>query len=50
MGSYDGAEVFDLAGLFMSNELSKQFVKDNIGLYRDDGLSAFQNYNGHQND
>ena len=25
-------------------------AKDNIGLYRDDGLSVFKNYNGHQND
>ena len=26
------------------------FDKDNIGLYRDDGLSVFKNYNRHQND
>ena len=50
MGSYDGAEVCELAGLFMLNELSKKFDKDNIGLNRDDGLSVFKNYNGHQND
>ena len=40
----------ELAGLFMLNELSKKFDKDNIGLYRDDGLSVFKNNNGHQND
>ena len=34
----------------MLNELSKKFDKDNIGLYRDDGLSVFKNNNGHQND
>ena len=34
----------------MSNKLSKKFDKDNIGLYRDGGLSVFKNYNGHQND
>ena len=50
MGSYDGAEVCELAGLFMLIELSKIFDEDNIGLYRDDGLSVFKNYNGHQND
>ena len=50
MGSYDGAEVCELAGLFMLIELSKMFDEDNIGLYRDDGLSVFKNYNGHQND
>ena len=32
------------------NELSKKFGKDNIGLYRDDGLSGFKNHNGRQND
>ena len=50
MGSYDGAEVCELAGLFKLNELSKKFDKENIGLYRDDGLSVFKNHNGHQND
>ena len=44
------AEVCELAGQFMLNELSKKFDKDNIGLYRDDGLSVFKNNNGHQND
>ena len=34
----------------MLNELSKKFDIDNIGLYRDDGLSVFKNNNGHQND
>ena len=41
----------ELAGLFMLNELSKSFDKDNIGLYRDDGLlSVFKNHNDHQDD
>ena len=50
MGSYDGAEVCELAGLFMLNKLLKRFDKDNTGLYRDNGLSVFKNNNGHQND
>ena len=50
MGSYDGAELCELAGLFMLNEVSNKLDKDNIGLCRDDGLSFFKNYNGHQND
>ena len=50
MGIYNGAEVFELAGLFMLNELSKKFYKDNIGLCRDDSLSVFKNYIRHQND
>ena len=50
MGSLDGAEFCELTGLFMLNELSKTFIKENIGIYRDDGLSVFKNYNGHQLD
>ena len=50
MESYHGAEACELTGLFMLTELSKKFDKDNIVLQRDDGLSAFKNHNGHQND
>ena len=50
MGSYDGAEVCVIVGLFMLDMLSKSFEKNSIGLYRDDGLSIFRNYNGHQSD
>ena len=39
MGSYDGAEVYELVGLFILNSLEKTFGK-NVGLYRDDGLAA----------
>ena len=28
----------------------KKFGKDNIGLYRDDGLSVFKNHNSYQKD
>ena len=38
MGSYDGAEICELVGLFILNKLSEKFGKNNIGLYRDDGL------------
>ena len=40
MGSFDGAEICELVGLFMLDNLSKHFDKECIGLYRDDGLSA----------
>ena len=43
MGSYDGAEVCQLVGLYLLNLLTNEFGKGNIGLYRDDGLSCFQN-------
>ena len=49
MGSYDGAEVCEVVGLFMLDMLSKSFEKKYFSLYRDDGLSIFRNYNGHQN-
>ena len=36
MGSYDGAEICELVGLFILNHLGKTFGKlENIGLYRD---------------
>ena len=40
MGSYDGAEVCELVGLFLLSKLAKRFPSKSIGLYRDDGLSA----------
>ena len=43
MGSYDGAEVCQLVGIYLLNLLTNEFGKGNIGLYRDDGLSCFQN-------
>ena len=47
MTSYDGAEVCELVGLYLLNLLTNEFVlKHNIGLYRDDGLSCFQNISG----
>ncbi len=39
MGSYDGAEICELVGLFILNKLGQKFGKENIGLYRDDGLA-----------
>ena len=42
MGSYDGAEIWELVGLFILNHLGKTFGKENIGLYRDDGLAIIK--------
>ena len=39
MGSYDGAEVCELVGLFILNGLANEYGKESIGLYRDDGLA-----------
>ena len=43
-------EVCENVGLFMLNLIKKKFKKENIGLYRDDGLALLRNKNGHQND
>lgn len=50
MGSYDGAEICELVGLFLLDILQKRYKKANIGLYRDDGLAVFKNQSSRQND
>ncbi len=42
MGSYAGAEICELVGLFILNKLGQKFGKENIGLYRDDGLAIMK--------
>jgi hypothetical protein len=42
MGSFDGAEICELVGLFILNHLGKKFGNENIGLYRDDGLAIIK--------
>ena len=49
MGSYDGAEVCEMVGLFMLHSLQGRFGK-NIGLYRDDGLALIQTKSGRLSD
>ena len=46
LGSYDGAELYELVGLYLLVLLSKEFGKQNICLYNDDGLSCFENMSG----
>ena len=46
MGSYDGCEVCELLVLCLLNLLTNEFGKPNIGLYRDDGVSCFQDISG----
>ena len=48
MGAYDGAEVCELIGVFMSSLLSKHMKKNHIGLYRDDGLTVLTNTSGQE--
>ena len=46
MGSYDGAEICELVGLYILKKLSGRINSINIGLYRDDGLAVIRNANG----
>ena len=41
MGSFDGAETCELVGCYISSRLTEKYG-NSIGLYRDDGLSAFK--------
>ena len=44
----DGAEVCEIVGMFLLDKLSITYNKNNIGLYREDGLSIFKNTAGSQ--
>ena len=46
MGSFDGAEVCELVGLYLLHHLAKIFGKEGVGLYRDDGLAILRNASG----
>ena len=48
MGSFDGAEVYELVGLLILSKLKCEFDNKDIGLYRDYGLAVFRNM-GHAN-
>ena len=43
MGCYNGAEVCQLVGTNLLNQLKVAIAKENMGLYRDDGLGIFKN-------
>ena len=43
MGSFDGAEVCELFGLYLLSQIESKFEGASIGLYRDDGLAMFSN-------
>ena len=46
MGCYDGAEVCELVGCYILNQLSIAMRKELVGLYRDDGLGIMKNMSG----
>ena len=43
MGSFDGAEICVLVCLFLLDRLASVLGKENVGLYRDDGLAVLRN-------
>lgn len=49
-GSFDGAEVCELVGLFLLSKLEPLFTNGSVGLYRDDGLAFVNKYSGPQQD
>ena len=50
MGSYDGAEVCELIGIFKLSLIGNKYNPNNIGLYRDDGLAVFKKTSGPQSE
>ena len=43
IGSYEGAEIWELVETYIFSPLSKFINKNNCGLYRDDGLILLKN-------
>ena len=46
MGSFDIAEICELAGLYLLSKISLLVDSDKVGLYRDYGLPVIHNANG----
>ena len=46
MGSYDGAEICELVGLYLLEELTNIIPKELVSLYRNDGLAILPNTSG----
>ena len=42
MGCFDGAEVCELVGVYILHFLRTVMRKENVGLYRDDGLQVLK--------
>ncbi|PIK62563.1 hypothetical protein BSL78_00459 [Apostichopus japonicus] len=50
MGSYDGAEICELIGLYILSTLQSKLHIENVGFYRDDGLAVLRSLSGRQAD
>ena len=47
MGSFDGAEICELVGLFLLDKPSKLIRRENVGLYIDHDRAAINSSSGH---
>ena len=43
MGCFDGAEICELVGTYIQRKLTNIMNKEDVELYRDDGLGIFKN-------
>ena len=50
MGSYDGAKICELVGISILKSLEDKIDKQDIGIYRNDGLMILRNTNGQKTD
>ena len=46
MGSFDGAEVCELVGLYLLSKIDNALGNGSVGLYRDDGLAVIRSTSG----
>ena len=46
MGSFDGAKICELVGLYLLDKLSSLIGRKNVELYRDDGFAAINSSSG----
>ena len=46
MGSFDGAQICEIIGIYLLEKVSPLLRKENFGLYRDDGLATVNSSSG----
>ena len=46
MGSFDGAEICEIVGIYLLEKISPLLMKKNFGLYRDDDLATVNSSSG----
>ena len=50
MGGYDGAEIAELVGIYILDKLEPLLGRNNVGIYRDDGIACLFNKSGPETD